>query len=113
VFQLTPSIRLLDLPPRRILVFALLLTVAQLFAQLHALEHLNDLDEGQYADEACALCILSAGLDAVDSATLATSDDNRPSSALVENSLPFVAAYSFIAFTGRAPPVFSSTSEIH
>jgi hypothetical protein len=94
-------------------VFALLLTVAQLFAQLHALEHLDDLHDDQYADETCALCILSAGLDAGDSATLAASNDNHSSSALAENSYPFVAAIPFIAFTGRAPPVFSSTSEIH
>jgi hypothetical protein len=92
VFQLTSSTRSLYLPPRRILVFALLLTAAQLFAQLHALEHLDDLHDDQHADETCALCILSTGLDAGNTATLAASDDNRPSSALVENSYPFQPA---------------------
>ncbi|MGD8910266.1 MAG: hypothetical protein PVI92_13065 [Chromatiales bacterium] len=113
MFQLTPSTWPPYLPHRQILVFALLLTLAQLVAQLHGLEHLTDLGDGQHAGEVCALCILSAELHAGDTATITISYDSRRCSAPVENSYPFVAAFPFIAFTGRAPPAFSTIVEIH
>jgi hypothetical protein len=106
--QLKPSSQPLSLPHRQTLVLALLLLTAQLFAQLHALEHLNALHDSQHADEVCPLCILGSDLHAFDAEAIDCTLENHKRSESVKNGYLFFAIFPFIAFIGRAPPGFSA-----
>jgi hypothetical protein len=85
-----------------------LLLAAQLFSQLHGLEHLGDADRDENSNDVCQLCILSSGLDHGSFDTFVFSG-TRPQASW----LPNVGFNSFIQkpltnYQGRAPPPPSS-----
>jgi hypothetical protein len=96
------------LKSRHPIALALLLLTAQLFSQLHGLEHLQDRDHDGHNEAACHLCILGSGL-----------DHGRVDTFVISNSrpqftwLPLAEAENFTpklltSYQGRAPPIPSS-----
>jgi hypothetical protein len=90
------------------MLLAWLVLAAQLFSQLHAIEHLEDADHGEHSEEACQLCILSANLDNASDNTRTFPHAQSQTAQLAHvqrvNPTPkFVAAYQ-----SRAPPLLSS-----
>ena len=89
-------------------LLACLLFAAQLFSQLHVLQHLEYLDHDEAQNEICVLCILGAATDhaSVDSTALPVGLTGSPQLAYLghEGSIP----RSPIGYRGRAPPPTSS-----
>ncbi len=84
---------------------ALLLAIAQLFAQLHSLEHIDKNDSGSHSKLSCSICILSAGLESnapSESLTLATYFQS--SVAFVHDSNPTLFLSPNYGFDARGPP---------
>lgn len=94
---------------QRTLLPAVLLLLAQLFTQAHALEHLEHRHDEGTGGEVCEICILGVGLDSGATGIAAAAPRTRYDSP--EHPSPayrFVAAQPFRAFAVRAPPVTSS-----
>ncbi|MCB0256183.1 MAG: hypothetical protein KDI55_20875 [Anaerolineae bacterium] len=108
MYQANTPHKLLTLTSRHFIALAWLLLAAQLFSQLHGLEHLQDADHDGHSEKACQLCMLSAGLDHGRLDTFVVSG-NRPQASW----LPNVGFNSFTpklltTYLGRAPPSTSS-----
>ena len=89
----------------RFAALAWLLLFAQLFSQLHALEHLDSDEHDEHAQEVCHICIQSTGLDLVCVDTTIASairfKTPRPTDIGYWGVAPEFAA----AYLGRAPPL--------
>ena len=84
---------------------ALLLAIAQLFAQLHSLEHIDESDSGSHSKLSCNICILSADLESTapsENLTLATYF--QTSVTFVHDSPPPLFLSPNHGFDARAPP---------
>jgi len=94
---------------RHLIALAWLLLAAQLFAQLHGLEHLEDKDHDGHSEAACHLCILSSSLDHGSVDTFVISNTWRQVARLVIADTANVTPRLLTSYQGRAPPTFSST----
>jgi hypothetical protein len=90
------------------LVLVALLIAAQLVVGLHALEHLEEIEYDEHSDSACVQCILTSGVDACETETLAIGAQLFQTVKQSVFSYHFTSCHSLSAFTVRAPPFFPS-----
>ncbi len=99
------------LPPLKSLLFialAWLLPVAQLFSQLHGLQHLEDADHDAHSNKVCQLCILSSGLDHGKIDTVAISNARFQAPQLSVFCCKSITPTLLTTYQSRAPPSSSS-----
>jgi hypothetical protein len=87
---------------------AWLLLVAQLFSQLHGLEHLEDPEYDEHSKEVCPLCILSSNLDHGSIDTVVVSGAQFHATRLPNLCSNNFTSRLLTAYQGRAPPSPSS-----
>ena len=89
-------------------LLAWLVLAAQLFSQLHAIEHLDHADHDEHSEEVCQLCILGADLDNGGHNTVTFAYALSRAAQLTythrANSIPNPVA----PYQSRAPPLLSS-----
>ena len=97
-------------PPsrRHFILLAWLVLAAQLFSQLHAIEHLEDDDHDEHSEEVCQLCILSAGLENGIVDTFTFSHAHSEVAQLAHVSRDIFIPKSVASYQSRAPPFLSS-----
>jgi hypothetical protein len=93
---------------RHFIALAWLLLVAQLFSQLHGLEHLEDGDHDEHSTEICQLCILSASLDHGSIDSVVISGVRFQAARLPNVGCTKSTSRLLTAYQGRAPPEPSS-----
>jgi hypothetical protein len=107
VNSFTSLLRSRHLKGRDFILLAWLLLAAQVFSQLHGVEHLDDAVQDQ---EACPLCILVSGLDAGSVVATGMSgiglQASEPPAARRKVFVPVPAVF----YQGRAPPFPSSNT---
>ena len=100
----TPSTR----GGRHFIALAWLLLVAQLFSQLHGLEHLEDAEHDEHSKEICQLCILGSNLDHGSIDTVVVSGARFHATRLPDLCCNNFTSRLLTAYQGRAPPPASS-----
>jgi hypothetical protein len=108
VYRATTPHRPPPLKSLRFIALAWLLLVAQLFSQLHGLEHLEDAEYDEHSKEVCQLCILSSSLDHGSIDTVVISGAQVQVARLPNLCRNNFTSRLLTAYQGRAPPSPSS-----
>jgi hypothetical protein len=108
VHQATTPHKLPTLKIRHFIVLAWLLLAAQLFSQLHGLEHLEETDHHEHSKEVCQLCILSSGLEHGNIDTVVISSARLQAPQLPTGCWKSITPTLLPTYQSRAPPSSSS-----
>ena len=108
VYKATARYRSPILKSRHFIALAWILLSAQLFSQLHGLEHLKDIDHDGHSKEYCQLCILSAGLDHGGIDQVVTPSTRLRAPQVLIACCNSITPAVLPTYQGRAPPLTSS-----
>jgi hypothetical protein len=108
VYQATAPHKPSTFKSRHFIALAWLLLAAQLFSQLHGLEHLEDAEHDDHDEEVCQTCVLSSGLDHVSIDTIVVSGARLHAARLPCAGRKDFTPEPLTSYQGRAPPLSSS-----
>jgi len=108
VYQATAPHQQPTLKSLRFIALAWLLLAAQLFSQLHGLEHLEESGQDGHKEEVCQLCILGSSLDHGSIETLGISASRLKAARLADVGCKNFTPELLTSYQGRAPPSPSS-----